>query len=318
MTWPLAATVYWSSIPRLLSLLQKATLLLNLIFWSTLVIVGISLLIKTIRGRRATIAELAAHLRSKGERFAIVVIAVFCASSLVIPLSLNVPRRFGGIFFPLFLLCLGAAVHHAGSALLKLASVAMITSVGVVGAILILSDLIYQAPLLKSTWAMASDYVFQLSTSTEPEIFSIDDLSGRYASGEFIEKFSGYRGRLVRVNDIQWNYACGKSSQTTVEILNAGIATITSLIPVQCGDHSFNSAFPPIDPKVTSLTRDLPFAHLHYDLLRPPDIHYPGPGANLLRVQIQAFIPGSSLLIADPAHLRYRKIPLGSALNSSQ
>jgi hypothetical protein len=120
------------------------------------------------------------------------------------------------------------------------------------------------------------------------------------------------------VNDIQWNYACGKSSQTTVEILNAGIATITSLIPVQCGDHSFNSAFPPIDPKVTSLTRDLPFAHLHYDLLRPPDIHYPGPGANLLRVQIQAFIPGSSLLISDPAHLRYRKIPLGSALNSSQ
>lgn len=316
-TWPLAATVYWSALPLQLRLLQKATLALNLLFWITLAIVLVSFFIN-VRRRRAALAEITTPLRAQGERYAIAVLTLFCAISLITPLALNLPRRFGGVFFPLFLLCLGAAARHAKSTLPRLASTGMIAAVGAAGAVLIVSDLQYQAPIVRSAWTMASDYVLRLSTSKEPVLFSIDDLSARYSSTEYVRQFAGYKGRLVRVNDVQWNYACTLPIQTTIDSQTPGSVTVTSLVPAPCGDHSFNSVFPPIDTKLASFTRDLPFAKLHYDLLHAPPSDDPARSANLLRVRLQGDLLGSSLLVSDPVNLRYRKIPLPTVTDSRQ
>jgi hypothetical protein len=317
-TWPLAATVYGNSIPVQLGVLQTATNLLNVLFWLTLSIILLRLLWRKLRENRFSKAEILLPFGAQGDKYSIAVLSLFCASSLLTPLALNVPRRFGGVFFPLFVLCFSVIARRANNTFVKLASVGIVAAVGIVGAMLIVYDFQYSAPKTKSTWAMAKNYVFQLSTSTEPELFSIDDLSGRYSSTEYVQRFAGYKGHFVRVNDIHWDTACTLPLRTDIAYPSPGTVIVTSIVPASCGDHVFDSVFPPIDPKRTSFTRDLPFARLHYEFQRSKAISPSDVGSNQLRLQLDSFLPGSSLLIADPAALRYLKFPMSPAGNSGQ
>jgi len=305
-TWPIAAVVYWSSIPLLLRLLQKASLLINIVFWPVLAI----LLLKKAVKSDLHLADLPAPLRAHGEKYAIAILTLFCAASLLIPLVLNVPRRFGGVFYPLFILCLVSTARYANKALLRTTSAALAAIVGITGAILICSDIHYQTPTLHSVWALSRDYVSRLSASNEPELFVVDDLSGRYSSTEYVKLFSGYKGRLIRLNDLGWNFSCTAPLHVIVNSHPNGDATITSLVPKQCGDHSFNSVFPPVDPKLTTFTRALPAVTLQYDLTHPLPTSDPSTASNKLQIELHSPAPGSSVIFADPLTLHYEKLPL--------
>jgi hypothetical protein len=313
-TWPIAAVVYWSSIPLLLRLLQKASLVINIVFWPVLAV----LLMKKIVKSDLHPANLFTPLRARGKDYAVAVLALFCATSLLIPLVLNVPRRFGGVFYPLFILCFAASARYAKSPILRVTSAVLVAIVGVTGATLILADLHYQTAGVRASWALSRDYVSQLSASTEPELFVVDDLSGRYSSTEYVKLFSGYKGQLIRVNDLGWNFTCGAVPRVIVESHPDGDASITSIVPKACGDHSFNSVFPPVDPKTISFTRNLPAVTLHYDLSQQPNAFNSTPGTNTLHIELHRPMPGSSVLFADPLALRYRKTSLDAGLGAPQ
>ena len=313
LNWPLAATVFWVSIPRLLQFLQKATILINIVFWITLA----SILVKKLFKNGIHLAALSNLFKARGEKYAIALISLFCAVSLLTPLALNIPRRFGGVFFPLFILCLAYTAHYAKNNPIRIASAAMIGTVGITGLLLITSDLHYQSPWLKSTWAMARDYSAQLSAANESAVFTIDDLSGRYASTEYVRRFTGYKGQLVRLNDMQWSFECHQNTRTAIAFRADRVATITSVVPAQCGDHVFNSVFPPVDPKLTSFTRNLPSATARYHLMHQIDAASK-PNANQLQVELQSNLPDSVILVADPANLRYRRVPLAPASGETQ
>jgi hypothetical protein len=307
-TWPVAATVFWSSIPLTLRLLQKASLVIDIGFWIVLAWVAFTKLMKC----GIHIAAIRASLRARGEKYAILLLSLFCATSLLVPLSLNAPRRFGGVFYPLFILCMASAAGYSRSRGLRTASAAMLATIAVAGALLISSDFRTLIPTVRFAWAMSRDYISQLSASREPAIFIVDDLSGRYASNESIKQFSGYQGRLIRVNDLQWNFTCAADARITVLQLPGGGVGITSLVPEQCGDHAFNAVFPPFDPRTTTFTRDLPNVTLHYNLVRQADPLQPISGVNKMQVELQPALQGSSILLPDLSGLHYRKIPLES------
>jgi hypothetical protein len=307
--WPIAAVVYWSSIPLTLRLLEKVSLVINLIFWAGVATAMFRKLLK----RTAPHRDLAAQLRTGDERYAVAILTLFCASSLLLPLLLNVPRRFGGVFYPLFLLCLAYLTQHARNRGWRAAAAATTVAVGITGAILIVADIQHTTPGLRPAWALSHAYVSQLSTSTEPILFLVDDLSGGFSSDDYVKQFSGYSGQLIRVNDLQWNYSCDVNSLVNVEPQTADNAIVTSNFPIRCGNHVFSSVFPPLNPAIISFTRELPEATLHYDLASHADALHPTNKDNTLRIELTSLQPGSSVLIADPLGRQYRKIPLAPA-----
>lgn len=313
--WPLASVVYWLKLPLLLRLLEKTTFLLNIAFWIALA----AILAKYLFESGSHLQKLVAIFRTRGKTYPIAIVSIFCAASLLMPLALDIPRRFGGVFFPLFILCIASAAHSTRKNFLRVVSLGMLAAVGVTGAVLMFADIHYHMADTRSGWAMAHDYTSQLSTSNDSQIFSIDDLSGGYASTEYVKKFTGYKGQLIRVDDIRWNFTCAADTQDTITSLSSGRATITSFVPTYCGGHSFNSVFPAMDPKRRSFTRTLPSVTMKYTLIpRTSNADDLKPDETGLRVELYPYQPHSSVLIADPANLRYKKIPLSWPLAAPQ
>jgi hypothetical protein len=307
-TWPIAATVFWKKTPLTLEILQKASLGINVCFWIVLALIAARKLLRN----GVHIAAISELRRATQETYSAIVLSVFCMASLLIPLGLNVPRRFGGVFYPLFILCMAFAAGHTRSRSLRVASATMMAAVAIAGGLLISADVRYQIPNLKPTWAMSRAYVSELSASHEPVIFIVDDLSGRYASNQYVQRFSGYQGNIVRVNDLQWDFRCGSAPQIAVDQEAGGGLSITSLVSKQCGDHAFNSVFPPMDPKVASFTRTLPNVTMRYELGRQTDPSHPNSGINKMQVDLQPMMAGSAVLFPDLSRLDYRKVSLES------
>lgn len=305
--WPIASAVFWPKLSTSLRSLEKTGLILNIVFWIVLAVIAANYVFEN----RGHLSKLVAPLRTHTRTYPVAIISVFCAASLVMLLVLDIPRRFGGVFFPLFILCLVSAAHYTRRGLIRIVSLGMVAAVGVTGAVLMLADFHYHIADERSGWAMARDYTSQLSRSKDSEIFSIDDLSGRYASTEYIQKFTGFKGRLIRVNDIHWDFACAADMHNTITSSSPDEATITSLVPTRCGGYSFDSVFPPMDPKRKSFTRSLASVTMHYTLAhRTGDVDDPKADEAELRVELYPYPAHSSVLIADPATHLYQRIPL--------
>ena len=305
--WPLASAEYWPNLPLLLRVLEKAALILNIVFWIALA----AIVAKYLFERNDHLQKLVDIFRIRDKSYPIAIVSIFCAASLLLPLALDIPRRFGGVFFPFFILCLASATHYTRKNFIKVVSLGMVAAIGVTGVVLLFADFHYHMRDIRSAWAMAHDYTSQLSTSNASQIFSIDDVSGGYASTAYVKSFTGYKGQLIRVNDMRWNFNCAAITQDTITFLSPGRATITSFVPTHCGSHSFNSVFPAMDPKRSSFTRTLPSVTLQYTLLhRLGNGDDPKSNETELRVELYPYQPHSSVLIADPANLRYKRIPL--------
>jgi hypothetical protein len=305
-TWPLAATVFGSSIPTSLAVLQKTSHWINISFWNVLIWIVVRKLWR-LRGNPSSIGE---PLQSQGTDYAITVLSLFCATSILIPLALDVPRRFGGVFFPLFILCMSSAADYSNKRLLRAGATGMVLATGLVGIAFIVRDFRDSIPSLRPTWALAGDYVSQLASSHEPELFVIDDLSGRYASTEYVKRFAGYQGELIRVNDLQWNYKCDDTPAVSLQPKGASAVSITSVVSGRCGDYSFNSVFPPVDPTMRSLIRRLPAAEIQYTFDRQTDPAHPAAASSTMTLELEPVMAGGALLYPDVRTQRYRKIPL--------
>jgi hypothetical protein len=303
LSWPLSTMEYWPPIPSYLVYLQKLSVAVNISFW----IVTAILLLKAFRNR----IRLAQDFTSlfEGSAFSIVVLFLFCLGSLPMPIALNLPRRFGGVCYPLFLLCMAIVTERASTRALRMAAVCMIAIIGFSGALLITSDLRYQTTRLRATWAISRHYVDVLSHSTEPALFSVADTAGHYASNEHIQAFSGYRGQLIRVGDLTWNFTCTDGFRIAIEKRSKGSVSITSALPKECGGFAFYSVFPPIDAQQASLTRHLPVATLQYQAAAGTDSKS---AMNQIHIELQSNVPDSGILLPEPGSLQYRKVLLKS------
>ena len=222
--------------------------------------------------------------------------------ALAAPILLDVPRRFGAVFFPLFLLLLAAAAQSASLRAVRASSRMLILTVGVCGLCLICGDLRYLQPGMVQTWAISKGYVEAVGTSSEPVLFALNDASTVWSSDEALRRFAGYPGRLIRLNDFGWGESC-HGPRVTVEPGGQGSVTVVSTVDSACGQYNFVNAYPAIGPGVNHFTRQLPEAQIDYALTASPR-------TNTLTVHLFRMSATAGLLAPESVG-RELHIPLG-------
>jgi hypothetical protein len=300
LTWPIAAMV-WDNPSRLQKQVERFALAINVVFWivaTVLVWKGARKLVSNFRNGKVRISD---------ETYPAFVIGLFCAGSLFMPLVLNLPRRFGGVFYPLFFLSLALCVDRAKSNVIKRAAASLMVATGVCGAYLICSSYQKQIGPSRSSWIMARRYIEVLPSLHEPTVFSLNDVVGGYSANQYVKAFSGYQGDMVRVDSLHADFRCHGKLDFGARVDSNQVIRLDSHFPGRCGNYGFDSLFPPLDPGLVELTRTLPQGTLHY--------HFAGQDSEIsadsteLLVEITPKVDSGAILYPDFENLRYKVIP---------
>jgi hypothetical protein len=301
LTWPLAAAV-WDNPSQFQKQVERFALVINIAFW----IVAAVLIWKGAR-KTLDVARVFDRLRISDEAYPAVAIGLFCAGSLFMPLVLNLPRRFGGVFYPLFFLSLALCIDRARSSLLRRAAASLMLVTGVCGAYLICSSYQKQVGPARKVWTMARRYVELLSALDEPVVFSLDDAVAGYSSDQYVKAFAGYQGDLVRVNNLHIDFHCRGKLDLETSVDSKRRIRVDSRFPGGCGGYGFDSLFPPLDPGLVELTRTLPQGMLHYRF-GDEGSAVPGDSRKLL-VEIAPNVDAGAVIYPDFENLSYKVIP---------
>ncbi|MEO6828281.1 MAG: hypothetical protein ABI164_00620, partial [Acidobacteriaceae bacterium] len=275
---------------------------LNLLFWLLLVLgIVLSAASPSTDGpsRWAAIAD---RFGFSG-RHRVIVLA-FCVGSLLLPLGLNLQQRFGAIFYPLFFLLIVCVLQSAPGRRFRLAAFGVCCFVIVVAQVQRAAspDGLRQ---MEKTWARSADYVKNISETHATTLFTVDDLSGGFASPDSVKKFTGYSGALVRLSDIVPAVLSQCISQPDVSIQQIAPASvsISSTLSPACGSVAFDgAALPFIDFSHHPVTRTVGKVRISYAM--PDD-------SGKLSVVLDSIPENSAILIPEIQQKRYREVPLG-------
>ncbi len=300
LTWPLPVSV-WTESSELQRLVDRGTLAVNIIVWLTAAVLIWRGVINAIGALRT-----GTRFRIRAESYPAFVIGIFCAGSLVMPITLDLARRFGGVFYPLFFLFLAMCIGRATSKRLTLAAASLMVATGLCGAYLMVSSFQKQVADARSSWTMARSYVDLLSSLREPVAFSLDDVAGGYSSDQYVKAFAGYQGHLVRINDLSVNLRCEGQLDLEARVVSNRTIRVDSRLPARCGGYVFDSLFPPLDPGLVDLSRALPDGTLHYHF-NEDNPHSPSRSKELL-VLITPNVNSGAIVYPDLKNLRYKAI----------
>ena len=298
--WPLATEVFRNVNVPLVRFTVAGGKVVNVAFW----VCALGFAAKKLWRGRAPLRMWMGRLRPGAMRAAWFAVPLFCTGSLLLPLLLNVPRRFGGVFFPSFALCLAMMTQRARSRGVRWGAISMMVLVGAAGAVLLGVDLRYQQPQIADSWRAAKAYMAALHESRDPVLFSLDDLSGGWSTDTYVREFAGYDGKLIRLNDLVWNPQCKGDAVVTAVDEADGETTITSTVTSACGHHDFATVYPALDGGPRDFRRKVPEATIAYSL-RPG-----AAGQNVLTIHLKPTRPGAALLVPMLREYRERRVPL--------
>jgi hypothetical protein len=301
LTWPLAAKV-WDNSSKLQMQVERLAQAVNVVFWIAATVLAWYSVLKVSAVFRAR-----GKVRISDESYPGLVIGIFCAGSLFMPLILNLPRRFGGVFYPLFFLSLALCVGRAKSNVLKRAAASLMVITGVCGAYLICSCYQMQLGAARGNWTMARRYVELLSSLHEPVIFSLDDVVAGYSSNQYVKAFAGYQGDMIRVNNLHVDFRCQGKLDLEAGLDSSRNIRLDSRFPGRCGSYGFDSVVPPLDPGLVELTRTLPQGTLHYHFA--DNNSNSAEGSKELLVEIAPKVDSGAILYPDFENLTYKVIP---------
>lgn len=309
--WPIAAvnkTEYWHSSHVLLKVIFVLSLTFNMVTW--LILLGG--LIYIVRLRNGRINGLWQDIQESIRTSPISIIAIFCIGSLLIPLALGLPNRFGGIFYPLFALCLAFMARRGKYMFVRTYSILMIAAIGIVGPTLIYADIAYYLPTFQGVWAMSKDYMDVLSKSKSPRVFVFDDVSGGYAATENVRRFSGYKGNIVRLNDLLWNFMCPESARIAIEKNLNGDLNLDSKVLRKCGEHDFNGLllYDLSTPQFVVFERKIAGVVLKYRLVSHSDIQDSSLDSSDLHIVMHDNEPDDVIVIPNLETRRYKEIKI--------
>jgi hypothetical protein len=299
LTWPVAAMV-WDNPSKLQGHVERFALGVNLFFWA------IAALLFWKNARKVVAIFRERKLRISSKAYPAFVIGLFCAGSLFMPLVLNLPRRFGGVFYPLFFLSLALCLGRARSTVLKWAAASLMMAIAVCGTYLICSTYQKRLPASRTSWIMAREYAAVLSSLHEPLVFSVNDVAAGFSSDRYVKTFTGYQGDLIRVDNLHADFNCLGKLGVEVSADANKVIRLDSRFPGRCGNFGFDSLFPPLDPGRAELTRTLPEGTLCYHLAAQDPA---GSASKELLVEIAPKLDYGAILYPDLENLRYKIIP---------
>ncbi|MHB1796447.1 MAG: hypothetical protein ACYCPO_15940, partial [Acidobacteriaceae bacterium] len=159
---------------------------------------------------------------------------------------------------------------------------------------------------LTPQWAMSADYIRKISQVNASTLFTVDDISGGFASPRSIAKFAGYTGHIVRLDDVVPAFfsKCSGQPEISVTDLKPKHAIIVSDMSASCGAYAFNgAALRYIPPEVYSTIRRTPEGSFAYAFPHT---------SGRLSIHLNDIPANSEILIADMGQQTYRKLSIGS------
>ena len=309
LSWPVATQITQPGPAR-----AAWFVLPNLVFW---IMVGAGLIGARSSGRlpSATRTPFSGLFHALGcdstERVHLI---AFCLASLAMLLVLDLGPRFGAAFYPLFflsLLCVCDAATVRSRRIAAAATLLVSTSMPLILGFFSPEGLHTE----QLRWALSSDYVRHLSQTSAPAVFVFDDMSGLFASPEAIAAFTGYRGRLVALSDLDVRPThCEGSATLEVHEVGASDFSLTSILPPSCGKFFFYGADPFLFKSTQSheLHRNTGTGLIRYQLPATPfPTNFPSISG---RLDIElSHIPSNSVLLFPQIDRRqYSEIVLGA------
>ena len=93
----------------------------------------------------------------------------------------------------------------------------------------------------RSEWALAGSYVNAIRASNATTLLLVDDASGAFTSPELVARFAGYKGTLVRANNVEVldPSKCQGSPRVGIQ---GGL--LESAVTPPCGFYTFDSVPP--------------------------------------------------------------------------
>ncbi len=174
-------------------------------------------------------------------RFGVTEVGVaLCAGALAMPLLLNLPLRFGACFYPLFFLVL-AKMAWAGEGVWVRRGAAACLAVGFVTALYQKAVDPWGLEFARSEWALAGSYVEAIKGSDAKTLLLVDDASGAFTAPELVARFAGFKGTLVRANNVEVLDPSKCEGQPRVKVEGG---TVTSFVAPPCGFYTFDSVPP--------------------------------------------------------------------------
>ena len=247
LRWPVPFEVAFRSAaaPRPISFSIAIFAAMNLCFWITAFHYSLGLLRNHLNGcRRGTTSKGAKNAQGRQSRpDKGLAILVFCVGSIIILLLIpNLQPRFGATFLALFGPLIFILLQRKKTFLAQ----AFAWTLLIVPPIFNITHRIAGFPVelsaMRSRWAMAADYASKISHASFSTVYVVDDLSGGFSSTDSIRKFVGYRGQLVRVNDlVSWG-DCAVDPAITIHRASNGDVQVLSEIQSSCAGHAFISS----------------------------------------------------------------------------
>jgi hypothetical protein len=311
LRWPIPFDVPYrtASAPVSASALLYVFAFMNLCFWMGVVYLSFRLLHARIHHKTPLMRD--ADLRVTRSASPIMwVMILFCSGSVAILLLIpNLQPRFGATLVPLFVLTLVTFMRASTSGPLRaLACILLIIPpmIQVTERALHFSDDLAFAHL---QWRMAADYLQKLSSATASTVYVVDDVSGSFSSPESVSKFAGYRGQLVRVNDITFQQNCAIHTKVDIQKVTSDRIKVTSTIDSPCAAHAFLFGRPDYPTGSQEFSRSTAGAKIIYHGVPVETVQLSlGPSRSSLEL-IDVAVP-SLLLVADFESKAYREIRL--------
>lgn len=207
---------------------------LNAAFWASLVWI--------VQRRKSPLRQI-----PRKEMDGVAVLPLLCAcacGSLVLPVALSLPLRFGAIFFPLCALLLSRVSVYATDLPARRWATAILY--------LLALDGLYQKAVepvtlasLRNQWRLSASAVAILGQTKAPTVLLFDDASGGFTSVKRLAAFAHYPGRLVRLINIDGidPGACHGEPRVKVHPDAHGLK-MTSDLDQQCAYYIFYSLTP--------------------------------------------------------------------------
>jgi hypothetical protein len=237
------------------------------------------------------------------------VLLLFCIGSIAILLLIpNLQPRFGATFVPLFALMLVVFLQATNSKFGRTFACMLL----VVPPIINVTNRMLRFPddllSVHAQWAMAADYIHKISRAASPSIYVVDDVSGGFSSSEFIRRFAGYQGQLVRVNDLIWRENCTVQPEVDIQEVANDHIKVTSEFDSPCAGHGFLFSRMEYPIGGGELSRSISHTRIIYHGVPAATVRFlSNPGR--LSVDITNAAASSVLLVPNLNSKTYREVP---------
>jgi hypothetical protein len=149
----------------------------------------------------------------------------------------------------------------------------------------------------RNSWTFSRSLDRNLSQTTSPVVFLVDDFSESFASPENLTRFTGYPGQLVPISNLGIAL-CARQPTIHVTQLSPQHYTIDSAVPESCGSNALLGAYRLDRLSGPTLDRDLPTAHIVYHAFDRPTRNEEFLSQHMT-IDLTARVPAFSILAPD-------------------